>query len=462
MTTPTVPLIVHRAEEYTSAGEVFGQMSTDTVTTHSALVAVLTAYKGMAGSDSVGTEWAAGYDEAAQLAISTSSTLATACGQTRDLIVVSAYNHQVAEAAADLRELPAPPMPSLLSDPCLPETAPSAAGDGIPEPFGWSLIKDLVGWAWPNGHQDQLNGAKAAWHTASSDFRTVAGAVPSAVGLLANQQSPEIEIGIQTCNTRQSDLNALADVCQALGDACGEYAHHLDEAHSKILDELKDIAIETVAAETAFAILAPVTATLSEWVGNVALVARITTKARRIATIIAELAAKAAKIVADVVRPLVQRLKPLVEKIRTWVQAARTKFLGRSGPTALYSRGGALTNREVLEGNIGLTRDMDTIEHYAQLAGIDLRGAKIEILDDADTISYLDFQGAIARTDALGVQLGPAAFQDAETLVRTLAHENVHVRQYAEGKINSMTRALEDEAYAAEDGFVDTWRRNTQ
>ncbi|MFF3226412.1 hypothetical protein ACFYV7_26690 [Nocardia suismassiliense] len=165
---------------------------------------------------------------------------------------------------------------------------------------------------------------------------------------------------------------------------------------------------------------------------------------------------------ADVVRPLVQRLKPLVEKIRTWVQAARTKFLGRSGPTALYSRGGALTNREVLEGNIGLTRDMDTIEHYAQLAGIDLRGAKIEILDDADTISYLDFQGAIARTDALGVQLGPAAFQDAETLVRTLAHENVHVRQYAEGQINSMTRALEDEAYAAEDGFVDTWRRNTQ
>ncbi|MFF3226411.1 hypothetical protein ACFYV7_26685 [Nocardia suismassiliense] len=244
MTTPTVPLIMHRAQEYTSAGEVFGQMSTDTVTTHSALVAVLTAYKGMAGSDSVGTEWASGYDEAAQLAISTSSKLATACGQTRDLIVVSAYNHQVAEAAANLRELPAPPTPSLWSDPCLPETAPSAAGDGISEPFGWSFVKDIVGWAWPNGHQDQLNGAKAAWHTASSDFRTVAGAVPSAVGLLANQQSPEIEIGIQTCNTRQADLNALADVCQALGDACGEYAHHLDEAHSKILDELKDIAIE--------------------------------------------------------------------------------------------------------------------------------------------------------------------------------------------------------------------------
>ncbi|WP_216912440.1 hypothetical protein [Nocardia noduli] len=104
---------------------------------------------------------------------------------------------------------------------------------------------------------------------------------------------------------------------------------------------------------------------------------------------------------------------------------------------------------------------MDTIEEYARLAGIDLRGAKIEILDDADTISYLDFQCAIARTDAQGVQLGPAAFQDPETLVRTLAHENVHVRQYAEGKINSVTRGLEEGAYAAEDAFVETWRRNT-
>ncbi|WP_280395050.1 hypothetical protein [Nocardia brasiliensis] len=116
----------------------------------------------------------------------------------------------------------------------------------------------------------------------------------------------------------------------------------------------------------------------------------------------------------------------------------------------------------VLEGNIGLTRDMDTNEHYVQLARIDLRGAKIEILDDADTISYLDFQGAIARTDALGVHLGPAAFRDVQALVRTLAQENVHVRQYAEGWINSVTRALEDGAYAAEDRLVDTWRRGGQ
>ncbi|MEU6190839.1 hypothetical protein [Nocardia sp. NPDC047038] len=462
VTAPTVPVIVHRADEYHSAGEVFGQMSTDMVTTHSSLVAVLTASAGMAGSDSVGGQWAAGYDEAAQLAISTSSKLATSCGQIRDLIVVGAHNHQVAEAAAAHRDLPPPPVPSLSVDPCLPESAPSAAGDGIPEPFGWSFIKDAVGFGWPNGHQDQLNAAKTAWHTAAADFRTVAGQVPHAVDMLTNQLSPEIDIAVTTCRARQSDLHTLADTCQTLGDACGEYAHYLDEAHHQILDELEALAIETVAAEAAFAVLAPFTATVSEWVGNAALAGRIAVKARRISTIIGELSARVAKIVTNTVRPLVERLKTLFEKIRLWVEAARTKFLGRGRPAALYSRSGALSNREVLEGNVGLPRTMETIEYYARLAGVDLRGTKLEILDDADTISYLDFQGAIARTDSLGVQLGPAAFQDAETLVRTLAHESVHVRQYADGSISSMTSALEQEAYAAEDAFVATWRRNTQ
>ncbi|MGQ4619539.1 hypothetical protein [Nocardia sp. R7R-8] len=54
-----------------------------------------------------------------------------------------------------------------------------------------------------------------------------------------------------------------------------------------------------------------------------------------------------------------ERLKPLFEGIRLWVEPARTKFLGRGRPAAVHSRSGALSNREVL--------------------------------DDADTISYLDF-----------------------------------------------------------------------
>ena len=113
-------------------------------------------------------------------------------------------------------------------------------------------------------------------------------------------------------------------------------------------------------------------------------------------------------------------------------------------------------------GTLGcwLPRTPETVEHYARLAGVDLRGANVEIIESPDDIAYLDFQGAVARTDDLGVQLGPAAFQDEETLVRTLGHESVHVRQYEDGVVSTSTRPLEAEAYAAEDAFVENWRNN--
>jgi antirestriction protein ArdC len=94
------------------------------------------------------------------------------------------------------------------------------------------------------------------------------------------------------------------------------------------------------------------------------------------------------------------------------------------------------------------------------MAGVDFRGAPVEIVESADDIAYLDFQGAAARTDDLGVQLGPAAFQDEETLVRTLGHESVHVRQYEDGLLSTITGPFGDEAYAAEDAFVETWRNS--
>ncbi|MFC7532247.1 WXG100 family type VII secretion target [Actinoplanes sp. GCM10030250] len=126
----------------------------------------------------------------------------------------------------------------------------------------------------------------------------------------------------------------------------------------------------------------------------------------------------------------------------------------------LYSRSGAMTNREVLDQDVGLPRTAQTVQHYADLAGVDFRGVPVEVVQSADDVAYLDFQGAVARTDPLGVQLGPAAFQDEETLVRTLGHESVHVRQHEDGRVTTLTGPLEDEAYEAEEGFVARWRRN--
>lgn len=144
--------------------------------------------------------------------------------------------------------------------------------------------------------------------------------------------------------------------------------------------------------------------------------------------------------------------------------AAAASRLGRAADAAdLFSRGGKLSNLEVLERGVGLNRTMDTVHEYSRLAEVDFQGATVEILTELDDIRYLDFQGAVARTDDLGVQLGPAAFQDAETLVRTLGHESIHVDQIRQGRTIGTAELgqLEDEAYGAEQRFVDAWRRNS-
>jgi hypothetical protein len=134
----------------------------------------------------------------------------------------------------------------------------------------------------------------------------------------------------------------------------------------------------------------------------------------------------------------------------------------------LFSSGAKLSSAEVIAGGIGLERSMDTVNHYARLAEVDFRGANVHVLDnlveaDMDTIRYLDYMQASARTDEFGVQLAPAAFQDAETLVRNLGHESVHVGQIQSGRTigTGNLAELEAEAYGAEQGFLDAWRRNT-
>ena len=188
---------------------------------------------------------------------------------------------------------------------------------------------------------------------------------------------------------------------------------------------------------------------------------------------VAALVAKWANKIQRFVRALLNSLRRLSGKLDelTGVLDGLKKLLQRLSQTdsarpspkvaPLYSRSGALSNREVVERNVGLPRNSETVRNYSELAGVDFHGAPVEIVDAADDISYLDYWGAVARTDPDGVQLGPAAFQDEETLVRTLGHESVHVRQLQEGRGSTVTGPLEDEAYGSEDGFVAVWRRNS-
>ncbi len=141
----------------------------------------------------------------------------------------------------------------------------------------------------------------------------------------------------------------------------------------------------------------------------------------------------------------------------TLVQVARPTTTTGSQVRAAHGDLSSLRQSGVA-ANAGVARTSQTVDSIAQRAGIGLDGVKVHILDpvaDADTIRYLDVQGAIARTDELGIQLHPNAFADEETLVRTLAHERTHVYQirtfsdYGTGHVGD----FEDGAYAIEDSF---------
>lgn len=194
----------------------------------------------------------------------------------------------------------------------------------------------------------------------------------------------------------------------------------------------------------------------------------------QVSTLAAKWAGKIARLLTGLLSSL-RRLAPMLRRLDdVWDELHRTLHRlahphATTSPSAtpsprtggLHARAGRLSNREIMEaGGPPLPLSREAVDHYARLAGVDLDGTTVEIITSADDIGYLDFKGAVARTDPMGIQLGPAAFQDEETLVRTLAHERIHVEQYRQGRVNTNTDPLENEAYEGEQEFVDNWRRS--
>ncbi|GAJ82805.1 hypothetical protein NBRGN_057_03120 [Nocardia brasiliensis NBRC 14402] len=317
------PIIVCRGEDYRSASEGMGFIRDDASEVHSALLTTLAGYGGMGGSDTAGEQWAKSYDEAVDAALQTSSKLVSTCARTSDLIAAGAHNHAVAEAAANGVE--PPPTPAVGFDPCLAIRVPSAGGGGGPEPFGWSLIKSVSGLVWPNGHQDQLRAAKDVWYAAAEALDTATGRFPNTVGLLENQQSAEIPAAVAACSETSYNFMELQAAYREIGDSCADYAQHLDDAHSEILDELKKMLIETAAVEAGMAVLVPFTGGLSE-LGNGAVIARIGVYAARIGRIIDRLVTKVAAIASRIGSAVTGKLKPILTKLGEWLEKAKTKW----------------------------------------------------------------------------------------------------------------------------------------
>lgn len=273
-------------DDYVAASSAFARVRGDSRQVVSTLAGALDGSSGMGGSDNAGTEWAHGYDEAAQQGLAATAALSNACGQVSLLLGASGQNHAHADAASTIGGGDS----TLVMGPVIPPLAapslPSAAGGSGGGPPGWSLVESLVGYAWPNGHQDQLRTAQRAWQTAAESLTAGAAPVPGAVSRLGAQQSPEIPAAVATCQQVGTHLGDLSSVLTQIGGSCGEYAAHLDQAHHEILSELKDLIIQTAAIEAGGAVLAFFTAGLDEIAAQAAVAARIAIVAARIRRII--------------------------------------------------------------------------------------------------------------------------------------------------------------------------------
>jgi len=326
-------------DEYVAASSAFARVRGDSRQVVSTLAGALDGSSGMGGSDNAGTEWAHGYDEAAQQGLGATAALSNACGQVSLLLGASGQNHAHADAASTIGGGDS----TLVMGPVIPPLAapslPSAAGGSGGGPPGWSLVESLVGYAWPNGHQDQLRTAQRAWQTAAESLTAGAAPVPGAVSRLGAQQSPEIPAAVATCQQVGTHLGDLSSVLTQIGGSCGEYAAHLDQAHHQILSELKDLIIQTAAIEAGGAVLAFFTAGLDEIAAQAAVAARIAIVAARIRRII-EVLIEAARAVATAVRGFGSRALEILGKLKPLIEAG-----AKRATTAMADGGKAVVEK---------------------------------------------------------------------------------------------------------------------
>jgi hypothetical protein len=270
----------------------------------SSLSRVLDGCAGMAGGDVGGCAWAGAYDPAATAAVEAAASALQALDQLTAMFAQTARNYEAADAASTpddrrLIESAAAALPSLAPPPCI-AAPPSAAGSSSGGPAGWSLIEHVVGYVWPNGHQDRLRAAAAAWRASAAALQRGATDAVTAPQLAISDRLPEAADMWTVCRSLGGRLEELADVHHGLAAACEGLAHHLDEVHSAVEGELAGLVEWTVGIEAVGGLFSVVTLGLAEAPTQAVEGARIAATAARVGELIERFLAMARTVVASI------------------------------------------------------------------------------------------------------------------------------------------------------------------
>ncbi len=306
---------------FDAASKIFGQTIADTLFhSFTTLQDELSNCDAMAGTDPGGTAWGSAYDNAVVEITGVTQDVVNGVYRLAGLLEMTGFNHGQANSASTPGSTVQTTDTMSYDHEVFLATPPPASGGSGSAPHGWGLICDLVDYVWPNGDQDKLRAAASAWSTAARSVTVAGYDVPAAVAEISMQTSPEVPDATQTSNDMGTNISELSAAYNSMSTACNDYARHLDDAHSQVIDELESLLEWTAGLEIGGAALAFVTAGISEAAANTALAARCAVVAARVGSILVRLIELADGVAQAIVNALA-RVIEISRKLKTLLSA---------------------------------------------------------------------------------------------------------------------------------------------
>ncbi|MEV0670871.1 colicin E3/pyocin S6 family cytotoxin [Mycobacterium sp. NPDC050441] len=237
------------------AGALYDNARSRAGTALTALTSALDANSGCAGTDNAGHTWANGYDPAALDAVKAGADAVNALAKLHDLLAFTGVNHANAENAANTS--PGAKLPPPLAAPTYAAgTFKGSYGGDTDAPMGWGLItRWLQGHLRPNGDPSKLKKLGFAWTEAAKALRDASSTAGPAWANIEDLSSPEFDKALTQMDLVANNVEKLCAQFENLGNACYDWAKHIDDAHQKIREILADTIGWTLVAGAAGAIV---------------------------------------------------------------------------------------------------------------------------------------------------------------------------------------------------------------
>ncbi|MEU9806599.1 hypothetical protein [Mycobacterium sp. NPDC050853] len=194
----------------------------------------LSASGGMTGNDPAGLVVGEKYDDAASSVVVALVDTGNGTSRIGDLLKMSAYNYAIANHYSAIKPGGGPPTKPAATKPVSSHVPPKGEGSLTDEPFGWSLIKSVIGMVWPNGDIGKMRTAAAAWTSIANAANTFDGALVSPETSAKSQDIPEKN---DVATGYGDAAKAAAAMSKAAGDIAkqlNDYAQHVDDAHTHL------------------------------------------------------------------------------------------------------------------------------------------------------------------------------------------------------------------------------------